>query len=58
MEFRSDVDFALELDNKDPLKHFRNRFIVPKREGREQIYFLGNSLGLQPVNTSDELGKV
>ena len=58
MEFWSDVDFALELDNKDPLKHFRNRFIVPKREGREQVYFLGHSLGLQPVNTSEELAKV
>jgi kynureninase len=58
MEFRSDIDFAIELDSKDPLKHFRNRFIVPKREGRELVYFLGNSLGLQPVNTSDELGKV
>jgi kynureninase len=58
MEFRSDHDFALELDNIDPLKEFRKRFIIPKREGREQTYFLGNSLGLQPINTGEELQKV
>jgi kynureninase len=58
MEFRSDHHFALEMDDNDPLKDFRSRFIIPKKKGREQIYFLGNSLGLQPINTREELVKV
>ncbi|RYY30763.1 MAG: kynureninase [Chitinophagaceae bacterium] len=58
MEFRSDHGFALEMDNNDPLRDFRKRFIIPKRGGAEQIYFLGNSLGLQPANARDELDKV
>jgi kynureninase len=37
---------------------FRNRFIIPKRNDEEQIYFLGNSLGLQPVGTADAIKEV
>ncbi len=40
---------AEELDLKDPLKHFRDRFHFPERpDGTEIVYFTGNSLGLQP----------
>ncbi|HAM80313.1 kynureninase [Ornithinibacillus bavariensis] len=35
-------EFAISLDNQDPLKHFREEFYVPDN----QIYFDGNSLGL------------
>ena len=42
--------YALELDDRDPLKSFRNKFLIPKSGNRELIYFLGNSLGLQPVD--------
>src|ERR1700693_3854959 len=46
------------MDNEDPLKHFRERFLIPQRNGNEQIYFLGNSLGLQSKNINKEISKV
>jgi kynureninase len=55
MEFENSLVFAQRLDADDQLKHFRNRFIIPERDGREQIYFLGNSLGLQPKSTRDHI---
>ena len=58
MEFENSLAFAEELDVNDELAHFRNRFIIPKRDGKEQIYFLGNSLGLQPASTSQYIQKV
>jgi kynureninase len=37
------------LDNSDLLKAFREKFLIPKAaDGKEVIYFAGNSLGLQP----------
>lgn len=37
------------MDEKDSLKHFRERFYIPKQSnGEDVIYFTGNSLGLQP----------
>ena len=45
----TDLDFALEQDQKDPLAQFRGRFHFPVTEsGDPFIYFCGNSLGLQP----------
>ena len=41
-------DYALTQDAADPLGHFRSEFHLPKHEGRDQAYFVGNSLGLQP----------
>lgn len=39
---------ALELDSLDPLGKFREQFWIPKKaDGTEQLYFCGNSLGLQ-----------
>lgn len=58
MQFDHTLECAQQLDAADPLKHFRNEFIIPEREGKEQIYFLGNSLGLQPVRTKSYLQKV
>lgn len=41
--------FALKLDEADPLKHFRDKFYMPKLpNGEDVIYFTGNSLGLMP----------
>jgi kynureninase len=37
-----------ELDAADPLRHFRDEFLIPPHAGGEQRYFVGNSLGLQP----------
>jgi len=39
---------ALQQDSQDDLRHFREQFFIPQHEGRDQAYFCGNSLGLQP----------
>ncbi len=44
----TDEDYALALDARDPLRGFRSQFLIPSENGREKIYFCGNSLGLQP----------
>jgi len=41
-------NLALEYDQNDPLRRFRNYFYVPMRDGKPLIYLCGNSLGLQP----------
>jgi kynureninase len=49
MTFENTRLFAEKLDETDPLKGFRRRFHIPKKaDGKEQIYFAGNSLGLEP----------
>jgi kynureninase len=50
MEYQNTTEFANLLDEHDPLKQFRSRFYAPQHNGRDAIYFCGNSLGLQPVN--------
>ncbi len=45
--------FAMEMDQKDPLRSFRDRFYFPQMHGKDVIYFTGNSLGLQPKTTQD-----
>lgn len=48
-EFTVDESFALEQDRVDPLRSFRERFVIPRdKSGRELIYLCGNSLGLMP----------
>lgn len=45
----TDMSFARELDLKDDLRRFRERFLFPRSsDGSEVLYFTGNSLGLQP----------
>jgi kynureninase len=47
--FESTESFAQKLDDQDSLKHFREKFYIPKQEsGEDVLYFTGNSLGLQP----------
>ncbi|KLJ02003.1 kynureninase [Luteimonas sp. FCS-9] len=41
-------DHAAAADAADPLRGFRERFHLPRIDGVEQAYFVGNSLGLQP----------
>ena len=48
MNFETGLSFAQQLDTADPLKGFREKFIIPEVDGKQRIYFLGNSLGLQP----------
>ena len=56
--FENTIEFAKKLDVNDPLKNFRDRFIIPSINGKEQIYFLGNSLGLQSKNVKEEIHKI
>ena len=49
--------FAKELDALDPLAHFRSRFHFPKIQGKDALYFCGNSLGLQPKTAAAYLEK-
>lgn len=51
MHFENNLEFAKQLDQQDPLSHFREKFFIPSMHGREVIYFTGNSLGLQPRST-------
>jgi kynureninase len=47
--FEAGRDFAAALDRDDPLARFRDEFHIPRSEnGKEEIYFAGNSLGLLP----------
>ena len=39
---------AIALDAADPLRSLRTDFLIPKYKNNDQVYFCGNSLGLQP----------
>jgi kynureninase len=47
--FQQREQFAVAMDARDPLAHFRRCFFIPKtNSGEECIYLCGHSLGLQP----------
>jgi kynureninase len=46
--FQPSEDFALAMDERDPLKEFRGRFLFPKTADGDCVYLCGHSLGLQP----------
>lgn len=48
MNFQNNIQFAREMDEKDPLRLFRERFYFPNFHREPIRYFTGNSLGLQP----------
>lgn len=51
-EFKSHLEFAQQLDQNDHLREYRSAFHIPKDEnGKNWLYFTGNSLGLQPKST-------
>ena len=58
MEFKNTLQFAQSLDAKDDLSTYRDEFIFPKINGKEVIYFTGNSLGLQPKRTKSFVDEV
>ena len=52
--YTNNIQFAKNLDKKDPLRDFKNLFHIPKDlNGNDLIYFCGNSLGLQPKSTKN-----
>jgi kynureninase len=46
--YENTLAFARQSDAEDPLKKYRQQFHIPLQNGKEVIYFCGNSLGLQP----------
>ncbi len=48
MQFENTIEFAREMDKEDALKGYREKFVHPQHNGKNVIYFTGNSLGLQP----------
>ena len=52
MNYQNSYDYATELDGQDDLKCYRDYFHFPQTaDHQKQIYFCGNSLGLQPKST-------
>lgn len=58
MDFQNTREFAQQLDAQDELSHYRDEFIFPKVNGKQVIYFTGNSLGLQPKRTKAYVDEV
>jgi kynureninase len=47
--FDVSAEFAAQMDARDPLRSYRDRFHIPKApDGSDSVYFVGHSLGLQP----------
>lgn len=49
------IDYARSRDAADELAGFREQFHFPVIDGRQVLYFTGNSLGLQPKKAADAL---
>jgi kynureninase len=47
-KYEASLEYAQGLDQTDILYSFRERFLFPQHNGKDVIYFCGNSLGLQP----------
>ena len=58
MDFQNTREFAKQLDTQDELSHYRKEFIFPKVNGKQVVYFTGNSLGLQPIRTKAYVDEV
>lgn len=58
MQFQNTLEFAKQLDAEDILGKYRNEFQFPKVNGKEVIYFTGNSLGLQPKRAKEYVDEV
>jgi len=58
MNFQNTREFAQELDAKDVIKKYREEFIFPQHNGKDVIYFTGNSLGLQPKSAKKYVDEV
>lgn len=56
LTFDTTPAFADAMDASDPLRTFRERFHIPKKQdGTDVIYFCGNSLGLQPKTAREAI---
>jgi kynureninase len=55
MQHQFSLSYAQALDSSDTLSSYREQFYAPYLQGKRAIYFLGNSLGLQPKTAQDEV---
>ncbi|WP_462220262.1 kynureninase [Ferruginibacter sp.] len=58
MSHQFTISYAKESDHNDALHIYREQFYIPLLNNKHAIYFLGNSLGLQPKTTQDEVLKI
>ena len=55
-QFNLSIECARQLDDSDNLSKFRSEFNIPSSsKGTEEIYFVGNSLGLMPRHAFDDI---
>ncbi|MHA2232060.1 MAG: kynureninase, partial [Candidatus Hodarchaeales archaeon] len=57
-DYETGKSYAVEMDAKDPLRRFRDEFFIPQGPTGKSIYFLGNSLGLQPKRAREYVESV
>lgn len=57
MKYENSLAFANKMDQSDPLRSFRARFHIPQHNGKDTLYFAGNSLGLLPKTTPEAVQK-
>lgn len=58
MEHQFSIEYAQQLDRADPLAEYRKQFYAPYLQNKRAIYFLGNSLGLQPKNAQQAIMEI
>ena len=58
MSLQNTLAFAQQQDSAVTAKSFRSEFHIPPHNTGEGIYFLGNSLGLQPRRTNAAIQEV
>ncbi len=58
MKFENSRKFAQKLDREDRLASYREQFIFPQVNGKDVIYFVGNSLGLQPKSAKKYVDEI
>ncbi len=56
--YQNSSDFAQKMDAEDSLAAYREEFHIPVINGKQQLYFCGNSLGLQPKITQKYIEEV
>lgn len=52
------INKAQQLDQADPLRQCREQFLLPATDNSPDIYFVGNSLGLQPAGVATSLSHI
>jgi kynureninase len=55
--FDTSLQCAQQLDAQDVLAPYRQQFIFPQHDGRNVLYFCGNSLGLQPKTVREYINR-